>query len=209
MSDQVPKTTFSTRFFLKTYDIVGHNLDWQCLRMPSREAVSNLSHKICKPFPVFMIWLSICFSFWYYIYDEGSKLSSSFKLTMVRGNTEEELMPVSDSNTDVWNNATAFIGNRPGGYKVSETVLQGRAQPFSSDPTLFTLSWGLSDGEAQGAQRERRKTKMCLCEVDRVSCSPQPPTVSPSREKLSPVTTTIHLSAGLKASSSLHHKFVP
>lgn len=41
---------------------------------------------------------------------------------MLRGDTEEELMPLSDSNTGGWDNATAFIGNRPGGYKVSETV---------------------------------------------------------------------------------------
>lgn len=57
-------------------------------------------------------------SFWYYIYDEASKSSSSFKLTMLRGDTEEKLMPISDSNTGGWDNATAFIGNRPGGYKL-------------------------------------------------------------------------------------------
>lgn len=32
----------------------------------------------------------------------------------------QDLVEISKSTTDSWGNATVFIGNQPGGYKVSE-----------------------------------------------------------------------------------------
>ncbi|XP_031148872.2 MAM and LDL-receptor class A domain-containing protein 1-like [Sander lucioperca] len=59
--------------------------------------------------------------FWYHIYNNklSSSSSSYLELAMVRGSAEEKLLPdISKSMTDGWENATAFIGNRPGGYKL-------------------------------------------------------------------------------------------
>lgn len=39
---------------------------------------------------------------------------------MVRDKAEI-LLEVSNANTDGWENAKAFIGNQPGGYKVRES----------------------------------------------------------------------------------------
>lgn len=39
---------------------------------------------------------------------------------MVRGSTEKDLLEISKPNTQVWETATVFIGNQPGGYKVSK-----------------------------------------------------------------------------------------
>lgn len=73
--------------------------------------------RIC-PVPA-VIRLSMCFSFWYHIYDKSS--AESLELTMIRGITEKDLeIEFSKSKTDGWKSATAFIGNQPGGYKVSE-----------------------------------------------------------------------------------------
>lgn len=63
----------------------------------------------------------MCFSFWYYIYDDTSSFSSSLKVSMVRDEVEIILLEVSKANTDRWKNAKAFIGNQPGGYKVRES----------------------------------------------------------------------------------------
>lgn len=39
---------------------------------------------------------------------------------MVRGDSLKTLLTISESMTDGWENATAFIGNQPEGYKVSK-----------------------------------------------------------------------------------------
>ncbi|XP_038573588.1 MAM and LDL-receptor class A domain-containing protein 1 [Micropterus salmoides] len=57
-------------------------------------------------------------SFWYHIYDKSSYSSSTLKLRMVRGRTVQDLVEISKSTTDSWGNATVFIGNQPGGYKL-------------------------------------------------------------------------------------------
>ncbi|XP_032387659.1 MAM and LDL-receptor class A domain-containing protein 1 [Etheostoma spectabile] len=57
--------------------------------------------------------------FWYHIYNNKSSSSSYLEVVMVRGSSEEKLLPdISKSMMDGWENATAFIGNRPGGYKL-------------------------------------------------------------------------------------------
>lgn len=57
--------------------------------------------------------------FWYHIYEDSPYVSSStFKLTMVRGTNEQDLLMISKGKTDDWETATAFIGNQPGGYKL-------------------------------------------------------------------------------------------
>lgn len=58
------------------------------------------------------------FSFWYYIFDE-STLESSLKLKMIRDKDEKLLLGISESNTTFWKKSTSFLGNQPGGYKVS------------------------------------------------------------------------------------------
>lgn len=43
---------------------------------------------------------------------------------MIRGTVERDLLKISKIKTDGWENATAFIGNQPGGYQVGkETCL--------------------------------------------------------------------------------------
>lgn len=79
------------------------------------------SYTLCSLWPVFAMSLSMRFSFWYHIYDETpSSSSSSLKVTMVRGHSEKNLLTISKSETDGWENATVFIGNQPEGYKVSK-----------------------------------------------------------------------------------------
>ncbi|XP_028283475.1 MAM and LDL-receptor class A domain-containing protein 2 [Parambassis ranga] len=57
--------------------------------------------------------------FWYHIHDnKSSLLSSPLKVQMVRGTDKKDLLEISKSKTDDWENATAFIGNQPGGYKL-------------------------------------------------------------------------------------------
>lgn len=64
----------------------------------------------------------MCFSFWHHIYDNksSSPSSSNLVLTLIRGTAEEELLKIPESEKGGWENATVVIGNRPGGYKVSE-----------------------------------------------------------------------------------------
>uniref|UniRef100_A0AAQ5YK66 MAM domain-containing protein n=1 Tax=Amphiprion ocellaris TaxID=80972 RepID=A0AAQ5YK66_AMPOC len=58
-------------------------------------------------------------SFCYHIYDnDTSSAQSSLKLQMVRAGAEELLLEIADVNTNGWQNATAFIGNQPAGYKL-------------------------------------------------------------------------------------------
>ncbi|KAK5602804.1 hypothetical protein CRENBAI_025076 [Crenichthys baileyi] len=59
-------------------------------------------------------------SFWYHIYEEyPSSISlSDLKVKMVRGTVERELLRISKMKTNGWENATVFIGNQPGGYKL-------------------------------------------------------------------------------------------
>ncbi|XP_034411292.1 MAM and LDL-receptor class A domain-containing protein 2 [Cyclopterus lumpus] len=58
-------------------------------------------------------------SFWYHIYNNSSSSSApTFKVKLIRGSTEEKLLQLFKINTDGWENATVFIGNRPGGYKL-------------------------------------------------------------------------------------------
>ncbi|XP_041849179.1 MAM and LDL-receptor class A domain-containing protein 2 [Melanotaenia boesemani] len=64
-------------------------------------------------------------SFWYHFNDEtSSSSSSSLTVNMVRGTDERSLLEISKRKTNGWENATAFIGNQPGGYKLQ----------FSYDP---------------------------------------------------------------------------
>lgn len=39
---------------------------------------------------------------------------------MIRGKVERDLLKISKIKTDGWENATAFIGNQPGGYQVGK-----------------------------------------------------------------------------------------
>ncbi|XP_047444387.1 MAM and LDL-receptor class A domain-containing protein 2 isoform X2 [Mugil cephalus] len=57
-------------------------------------------------------------SFWYHIHEFSPSYSASLELTLVRGQDVKKILQISKSKTDVWENATAFIGNQPGGYKL-------------------------------------------------------------------------------------------
>ncbi|XP_044077011.1 MAM and LDL-receptor class A domain-containing protein 1 isoform X2 [Siniperca chuatsi] len=79
-------------------------------------SVANLEYSVDN-----LAALGCQISFWYYIYDKSSSSSSSSSsliVTMVRGTTKKDLLEISKSKTEVWENATAFIGNQPGGYKL-------------------------------------------------------------------------------------------
>lgn len=94
-------------------------LDRQCISMSSNICPDFIPHTLFKP--VFAMLLSMHFSFWYHIYDAASSSSSlSLEVKMVRGSSQKTLLEISGSMTDGWENATAFIGNQPEGYKVSK-----------------------------------------------------------------------------------------
>ena len=68
-----------------------------------------------------LIVLLMFFSFWFYIVDGHPSSSSGLKVKMVRGESEVQLLEPPIRKEASWENATAFIGNQPGGYKVSKT----------------------------------------------------------------------------------------
>ncbi|KAL6103987.1 uncharacterized protein ACO6RY_13812 [Pungitius sinensis] len=61
-------------------------------------------------------------SFWYHIYNKSSSpIPPSLEVTMIRGYDEKQLLKLSKVKTNGWENATVFIGNQPGGYKLRFT----------------------------------------------------------------------------------------
>ncbi|XP_061588557.1 MAM and LDL-receptor class A domain-containing protein 2 [Cololabis saira] len=56
-------------------------------------------------------------SFWYYLYYDDI-YTSYFKVKLVRGHYSNQLLRISKPTQNSWENATAFIGNQPGGYKL-------------------------------------------------------------------------------------------
>lgn len=59
-------------------------------------------------------------SFWYQIQDITVRSDVTVKL--LRGHGETILWSTSETRKDSWENATAFIGNQPGGYKLQLSV---------------------------------------------------------------------------------------
>ncbi|KAM9718846.1 MAM and LDL-receptor class A domain-containing protein 1 [Menidia menidia] len=55
--------------------------------------------------------------FWYHL-NGTSSLSSDLEVRMVRDTTSKVVLKISKSKTNGWENATAFIGNQPEGYKL-------------------------------------------------------------------------------------------
>lgn len=104
-------------------------LDWYCALITSNIFLEFLT---CL---YFELWLLMYFSFWYHIYKNASSplpSSPTLKVTLVRPSTETTLLEFSKGNTNGWQNASAFIGNQPGGYKVrtSSFILLGCRQRF-------------------------------------------------------------------------------
>lgn len=60
------------------------------------------------------------FSFWYCLYDPSSPLRLSLELKMVRDKYKKSLLKISEHNIIAWKKAKAFLGNQPGGYRVSQ-----------------------------------------------------------------------------------------
>lgn len=60
------------------------------------------------------------FSFWYCIYDPSPTFASYLELKMVRDKDEKSLLKISEHSIIVWKKAKAFLGNQPGGYRVSQ-----------------------------------------------------------------------------------------
>lgn len=58
------------------------------------------------------------FSFWYYIYDVDGMYTSSIELTVV--GDSNPLLEIEEKSTSAWTEARAFLGNRPGGSRVSQ-----------------------------------------------------------------------------------------
>lgn len=58
------------------------------------------------------------FSFWYYIYDVTAIVASSIELLVI--GDSNPLLKIKEKNTTVWKEARAFVGNRPGGSRVSQ-----------------------------------------------------------------------------------------
>ncbi|XP_014854147.1 PREDICTED: MAM and LDL-receptor class A domain-containing protein 2-like [Poecilia mexicana] len=82
---------------------------------------SNLFSEAILEYPVNQLAALGCqISFWYHIYEDNPSpiSSSSLKVKMIRGTVERNLLEISKRETDGWENATAFIGNQPGGYKL-------------------------------------------------------------------------------------------
>ncbi|KAF7668436.1 hypothetical protein LDENG_00014610 [Lucifuga dentata] len=80
----------------------------------------------------------------YHIYDNELPTSSSFlKFKLERESIGEELLEISKSNTVDWENSTAFIGNRPGGYKllISFRPPAHRARDVMLDDIMFEHCW--------------------------------------------------------------------
>lgn len=77
---------------------------------------------LCKLQQNLQIFVCICFRFWYHIYDpKPSSISlSELNVKIVSGKYVKTLLEISKSRTDGWENATAFVGNYPGSYKVGE-----------------------------------------------------------------------------------------
>lgn len=60
------------------------------------------------------------FSFWYCIYDSSPIFTSTLELKMVRDKDETSLLEISEQSITAWKKAKAFLGNQPGGYRVSQ-----------------------------------------------------------------------------------------
>lgn len=66
---------------------------------------------------LFVVFIQICFSFWYYVIGEDVWSPSDLTVGIIRGDHYEEL-DLHEMSSDGWVKAKAFIGNRPAGYKV-------------------------------------------------------------------------------------------
>lgn len=104
---------------IRYWSTPDYGLDWYCALISSKVFLEFLT---CL---YFEFWLLMCFSFWYHIYKNASSpflSSSTLKVTLVRPSTETTLLEFSKGNTNGWENASAFIGNQPGGYKVRKRL---------------------------------------------------------------------------------------
>ncbi|KAM8850746.1 MAM and LDL-receptor class A domain-containing protein 1 isoform 2-T2 [Spinachia spinachia] len=99
-------------------------------------------------------------SFWYHIYKKSSS-KTSFEVKMIRGNTEQPLLELSKIKTNGWENATVFIGNQPGGYK-----LQFSRRPVASDLMLDDVSFNYCrDGDFPAGSGQ------LSCDFEKDTCS--------------------------------------
>lgn len=69
-------------------------------------------------FPFCEAFFFMYFSFWYYIYDVTAIVASSIELLVI--GDSNPLLKIKEKNTTVWKEARAFVGNRPGGSRVSQ-----------------------------------------------------------------------------------------
>ncbi|TKS79616.1 LDL-receptor class A domain-containing protein 2 Skeletal organic matrix MAM and [Collichthys lucidus] len=104
-------------------------------------------------------------SFWYHMYENKSSSSStSLKVTMVRDGDERDLLEISRTQTDGWENATAFIGNQPGGYKLQFSYR--RSFLDTKDIMLDDISFDYcGDGEVPAGSDQ------LSCDFEKDTCS--------------------------------------
>ncbi|XP_078791082.1 MAM and LDL-receptor class A domain-containing protein 1 isoform X3 [Oryzias latipes] len=105
-------------------------------------------------------------SFWFYIYDsESSPLSSTdLRVQIVRDAAETDLLIIDKKYTSSWENATAFIGNPPGGYKLR----------FSYNPSFMDTKEVMLDDitfENCGQEDIPGGSERLTCDFEQDTCS--------------------------------------
>lgn len=71
----------------------------------------------CSMLILYVVWLLMCFSFWYHISD-GNPSTWALRVKLLRDKKEYLLLNLDEKEKDGWENAKVSIGNRPAGYKV-------------------------------------------------------------------------------------------
>uniref|UniRef100_A0A8C7ZAE1 MAM domain-containing protein n=1 Tax=Oryzias sinensis TaxID=183150 RepID=A0A8C7ZAE1_9TELE len=115
---------------------------------------------------LFLNMFSPFFSFWFYIYDnDSSPLSSTdLRVQIVRDAAETDLLTIDKKHSSSWENATAFIGNQPGGYKLR----------FSYNPSFMDTKEVMLDDitfENCGQEDIPGGSERLTCDFEQDTCS--------------------------------------
>ncbi|XP_071348966.1 MAM and LDL-receptor class A domain-containing protein 2 isoform X2 [Trachinotus anak] len=101
-------------------------------------------------------------SFWYHIYANQSSSSVRLKVKMLRGTVAKDLL--ENSKTDSWENASVFIGNQPGGYKLLFSLDLYTSQP--KDVMLDDISFdSCGEGDVPAGSDQ------LSCDFEKDTCS--------------------------------------
>ncbi|XP_031666604.1 MAM and LDL-receptor class A domain-containing protein 2 [Oncorhynchus kisutch] len=118
-----------------------------------------LLHSVDKPMA-----LGCHISFWYHLYDDSS-VSARMYLKMIRTTGSTELLMISKPQQNRgWENATAFIGNQPGGFKLE----------FSVDPSFLGAQDIMLDDisfESCGEGDIPAGSQLLTCDFEKDTCA--------------------------------------